>query len=73
MALGTIKLLVPVISADDPGGFTEICIRLNLEYTASRQGDDESKLPITQVADVSLLRDVQPEMGIRCKDGYQCK
>jgi hypothetical protein len=48
-------------------------MRLNLEYSASRQGGDANKVPITQVADVSLLREVQREMGIRCKDGYQCK
>ena len=73
VALGAIKLLNPVISVDDPGGFTENGMRLNLEYSASRQGGDASKVPITQVADVSLLREVQREMGIRCKDGYQCK
>jgi NitT/TauT family transport system substrate-binding protein len=73
VALGATKLLMPVISADDPGGFTENGMRLNLEYSASRQGGDASKVPITQVADVSLLREVQREMGIRCKDGYQCK
>jgi hypothetical protein len=64
---------MPVISADDPGGFTENGMRLNLEYSASRQGGDAGKVPIAQVADISLLREVQREMGIRCKDGYQCK
>ena len=73
VALGATKLLLPVISADDPGGFTENSMRLNLEYSASRQGGDAGKVPIAQVADVSLLREVQREMGIRCKDGYQCK
>ena len=73
VALGATKLLMPLISADDPGGFTEKGMRLNLEYSASRQGGDSSKVPITQVADVNLLREVQREMGIRCKDGYQCK
>jgi NitT/TauT family transport system substrate-binding protein len=73
VALGATKLLLPVISADDPGGFTENAMRLNLEYSASRQGGDASKVAITQVADVNLLREVQREMGIRCKDGYQCK
>jgi NitT/TauT family transport system substrate-binding protein len=73
VALGATKLLLPVISTDDPGGFTENSMRLNLEYSASRQGGDANKVPITQVADVSLLREVQREMGIRCKDGYQCK
>jgi len=73
VALGATKLLIPLISSDDPGGFTEKGMRLNLEYSASRQGGDSSKVPITQVADVNLLREVQREMGIRCKDGYQCK
>jgi hypothetical protein len=73
VALGATKLLLPVISVDDPGGFTENGMRLNLEYSASRQGGDANKVPISQVAEVSLLREVQREMGIRCKDGYQCK
>jgi ABC-type nitrate/sulfonate/bicarbonate transport system substrate-binding protein len=73
VALRATKLLLPAISADDPGGFTENAMRLNLEYSASRQGGDASKVAITQVADVNLLREVQREMGIRCKDGYQCK
>ena len=73
VALTATQLLMPVISADDPGGFTENGMRLNLEYSASRQGGDASKVPITQVADLSLLREVQREMGIRCKEGYQCK
>ena len=73
VALAATQLLMPVISADDPGGFTENGMRLNLEYSASRQGGDASKVPITQVADLSLLREVQREMGIRCKEGYQCK
>ena len=73
VALGATRLLIPVISADDPGGFTENGMRLNLEYSASRQGGDAGKVPIAQVADISLLREVQREMGIRCKDGYQCK
>jgi NitT/TauT family transport system substrate-binding protein len=73
VALAATQLLMPVISADDPGGFTEGGMRLNLEYSASRQGGDASKVQITQVADLSLLREVQREMGIRCKEGYQCK
>ena len=73
VALAATKLLLPMISTDDPGGFTESSMRLNLEYSASRQGGDANKVPITQVTDVSLLREVQREMGIRCKDGYQCK
>jgi len=73
VALGATKLLMPLISADDPGGFTENRMRLNLEYSASRQGGDAGNVAITQVADVNLLREVQRELGIRCTDGYQCK
>jgi NitT/TauT family transport system substrate-binding protein len=73
VAQGAIQLLLPVMSADDPGGFTEQGMRLNLEYSASRQGGDASKVPIAQVADVGPLREVQREMGIHCKEGYQCK
>jgi hypothetical protein len=72
VALGATKLLVPLINADDPGGFTEKSMRLNLEYSASRQGGDASKVSISQVADVTLLREAQRELGINCKDGYQC-
>ena len=61
-----------MISADDPGGFTGNGMRLNLEYSASRQGGDASKVPFTQVTDGNLLREVRQKMGIRCKDG-QCK
>jgi NitT/TauT family transport system substrate-binding protein len=72
IALEATKLLVPLISQDDPGGFTEKGMRVNLEYTASRAGMDASKIPISQVADLSLLREVQREMGIHCREGYQC-
>ena len=48
-------------------------MRLNMELAGSRQGSDTSKIPISQVADVNLLREVQRELGINCKDGYQCR
>ncbi|MGH7832782.1 MAG: ABC transporter substrate-binding protein, partial [Candidatus Binatia bacterium] len=73
VAVAATRLLLPVMSADDPGGFTENGMRMNLEFSASRQSGDASKVPITQVADLSLLREVQREMGIRCKEGYHCQ
>ena len=72
VALGATKLLVPLINADDPGGFTEKSMRLNLEYSASRQGGDASKVPISGRR-CYLLREAQRELGINRKDGYQCK
>lgn len=73
IALSATKLLLPAISAEDPGGFSEKGMRLNMELAGSRQGSDTSKVPVSQVADIGLLRDVQRELGINCKDGYQCK
>ena len=49
-ALGATKLLLPAISTDDPGGFTERGLRLNRELNGSRQGTDASKIPNSQLA-----------------------
>jgi NitT/TauT family transport system substrate-binding protein len=73
IALGATKLLLPAMSADDPGGFSERGMRLNMELAGSRQGTDAGKIPISQVADVKLLREVQRELGINCRDGYLCR
>ncbi|MBM4261910.1 MAG: ABC transporter substrate-binding protein [Deltaproteobacteria bacterium] len=73
IAIGATKLLLPAISGEDPGGFTDKGMRLNMELSGSRLGMDTNKIPISQVADVALLREVQRELGIHCKDGYQCK
>ena len=66
VALGATKLFILVISADDPGSFTGNGVRLNLEYNAS-------KGPITQVADVKLLREGNEKWEFAAKYGYQCK
>lgn len=60
------------MSPDDPGGFTEKGIRLHIQYSADRAGVDPKRFKISDVADVSLLREVQREMGIRCRGGYLC-
>jgi len=60
------------MSPDDPGGFTERGIRLHIQYSADRVGVDPQRVKISDVADVGLLRDVQREMGIRCRAGYLC-
>lgn len=73
LAISATKLLLPAMSADDPGGFTERGMRLNMELTGSRQGTETSKIPISQVAEVKLLREVQRELGINCKDSYLCR
>ena len=57
---------------NDPGGFTEKGMKVLLQQTAPRLGVDPDKVAIGQIADVSFLRDVQREMGIKCRDGYGC-
>lgn len=57
---------------NDPGGFTEKGMKIFLQQTAPRLGVDPEKVAINQIADVSFLREVQRELGIKCKDGYGC-
>ena len=57
---------------NDPGGFTEKGMRIFLQQTAPRLGVDPDKVAIAQIADVSFLREVQRELGIKCRDGYGC-
>ena len=54
------------------GGFTEKGMKVLLQQTAPRLGVDPDKVAIAQIADVSFLREVQREMGIKCRDGYGC-
>jgi ABC-type nitrate/sulfonate/bicarbonate transport system substrate-binding protein len=61
------------MSPDDPGGFTEKGMRIFLQQTAPRLGLDPDKVAISQVADMSFLREVQRQMGIHCREGYACQ
>ena len=61
------------MNPDDPGGFTEKGMRIFLQQTASRSGVDPDKITISQVTDMSFLREVQRQMGIHCRDGYACQ
>lgn len=67
-----IRQALGFMSADDPGGFTERGIRLHIQYSAARTNVDPEKVKITDVADATLLREVQRELGIQCRGGYLC-
>jgi NitT/TauT family transport system substrate-binding protein len=74
LARRAVDLVLPAINADDPGGFTEAGLLLNtrLDMEAlGMEGDPAEIGPRTQ--DVTLLRQVQRELGIRCTTGYQCQ
>ena len=57
---------------NDPGGFTEKGMKVYLQQTAPRLGVDPDKIAISQIADMSFLREVQRQMEIQCRDGYGC-
>jgi NitT/TauT family transport system substrate-binding protein len=63
---------IDFINPQDPGGFTESGMRSLIEYSAERVGIDPKKVKITDVADVTPLREVQKELGIQCRGGYLC-
>ena len=61
------------MSADDPGGSTEQGIRLQIQYSAERLAMDPQTVKTSDVADFTLLREAQRELGIQCRGGYQCQ
>ena len=61
------------MSTEDPGGSTEQGIRLQIQYSSERLSIDPEKVKTSDVADFTLLREVQREMGIQCRGGYQCQ
>jgi NitT/TauT family transport system substrate-binding protein len=67
------KQALGFMSADDPGGCTEAGIRLQVQYNAERVGVDPDKVKTADLADFTLLREVQRELGIHCRGGYQCQ
>lgn len=73
IARSALQLLLSKFSADDPGGFTEKSMRFLLEFAAGSLKLDSAKIQISQVASIGLLREVQREMGIHCREGYLCK
>jgi NitT/TauT family transport system substrate-binding protein len=72
VAREAIRQAIDFINPQDPGGFTETGMRSLIDYTAERVGVDPAKVKIADVANVTLLRDVQKELGIHCRGGYLC-
>jgi ABC-type nitrate/sulfonate/bicarbonate transport system substrate-binding protein len=67
------KQAVSFMSAEDPGGCTEQGIRLQIQYSSERLGIEPEKVKTADVADFTLLREAQRELGIYCRGGYQCQ
>jgi len=73
VARDAVGQVLQFMSPDDPGGFTEKGMRIFLQESAPRLGMDPDKVAISQVADVSFLREAQRQMGIHCRGGYACQ
>ena len=68
-----VRQALSFMNPDDPGGFTEKGIRLNIAESAKRVGVDPEKVKIPDLVDVNFLRDAQRELGIQCRGGYLCR
>jgi NitT/TauT family transport system substrate-binding protein len=72
IAQDAVGQVLQFMNPDDPGGFTEKGMRIFIQESAPRLGVDPDKVAISQVADVTFLREVQRQMGIYCRGGYAC-
>ena len=72
IALDAILNIKSSISSKDPGGFTEEGMRDWISTTAQATKRNPSDIKIEDIADLTLLREVQQEMGIACEGGYAC-
>jgi NitT/TauT family transport system substrate-binding protein len=68
------ELLGPSIGDDDPGGFTEASLILLTQFDLESMGTTGDPAEMGKRAhDVTLLRQAQRDLGIRCTTGYQCQ
>lgn len=67
------KQALSFMNPEDPGGSTEQGVRLQIQYSGDRLGIDSDKVKTADVADLTLLREAQRELGIYCRGGYQCR
>jgi len=73
IALSAVRNTIPSISAKDPGGFTETGISQFIMQNAKQVGVKAEEIRISDIADLTLLREVQRELGLPCEGGYGCR
>ncbi|HEY7165848.1 MAG TPA: ABC transporter substrate-binding protein [Candidatus Binatia bacterium] len=73
IATSAVRNTIPAISAKDPGGFTDVGITQFILQNAKAMSVRAEDVRIPDVADLTLLREVQRELGIMCEGGYGCK
>jgi NitT/TauT family transport system substrate-binding protein len=73
LANRAVELILPAISTDDLGGFTQDALILNTQQDLEALKRTDDPLPLgTRVHDITLLRQAQQELGLPCKGGYKC-
>jgi NitT/TauT family transport system substrate-binding protein len=72
IAFEAVKNIKGAISSKDPGGFSEQGMREWILGSAKRVKRNPVDVNIEDVASVTVLREVQREMGIMCEGGYGC-
>jgi NitT/TauT family transport system substrate-binding protein len=72
VAQSAVKKSIQAINPDDLGGFTEEGFNTEIQNNLAAMGNQATKTSITELADVTLLRQAQRELGVPCKTGYQC-
>jgi NitT/TauT family transport system substrate-binding protein len=65
--------IVQAIDANDLGGFTEEGFRLEMASSLNALGGQAQVTRLEDLADLSLLRQAQREVGVPCRTGYQCR
>jgi ABC-type nitrate/sulfonate/bicarbonate transport system substrate-binding protein len=73
IALSAVKYVIGAVGATDPGGFTTQGMRDWISDNAKFADRKPDEVKITDIADLTPLREAQQEMGIICEGGYGCR
>jgi NitT/TauT family transport system substrate-binding protein len=65
--------IVQAIDPNDLGGFTEEGFRLEMASSLNALGGQAQVTRLEDLADLTLLRQAQREVGVPCRTGYQCR
>lgn len=73
IALPAVNYIKGAVSATDPGGFTVQGMNGWISDNAKFADRKPEEVKITDIADLTPLREAQQEMGIICEGGYGCR
>jgi ABC-type nitrate/sulfonate/bicarbonate transport system substrate-binding protein len=73
VAAEALPRVAQTINPDDFGGFTAEGFQLEVDTSLRALGGQAQVTKIDDLADLTLLRQAQRELGVPCKTGYQCR